>query len=138
MNPINMPHKELVLTRYPQASAEQESTGEWGVWDINEEERKRLDDKYHPARHGRSLLGLGKTEAEAWAAAVRSIERQEGIQLLTVHSSQLANGKWYWVRYEGMGKTYEAPAMYRSEANAFYSVEFSGIPARQVLVLRAA
>jgi len=45
------------------------------------------------------------------------------------------DGKWYWVRYEGLGKTYEAPALYRESAKAFYSVEFSGIPARQVEVL---
>jgi hypothetical protein len=45
------------------------------------------------------------------------------------------DGKWYWVRYEGLGKTYEAPALYRESAKAFYSVEFSGIPAQQVEVL---
>ena len=45
------------------------------------------------------------------------------------------DGKWYWVRYEGLGKTYEAPALYRESAKAFYSVEFSGIPAQQVKVL---
>lgn len=51
---------------------------------------------------------------------------------------ELADDKWYWVQYQGLGKTYEAPAIYRSEANAFYSVEFSGIPAREVLVLKEA
>ena len=52
--------------------------------------------------------------------------------------NELVHGKWYWVRYEGLGRTYEAPAMYRDDAKAFYSVEFSGIPTRQVVVLREA
>jgi hypothetical protein len=51
---------------------------------------------------------------------------------------ELTDGKWYWVQYEGLGKTYEAPAIYRAEAQAFYSVEFSGIPANQALVLKEA
>lgn len=49
---------------------------------------------------------------------------------------ELHDGQWYWVRYEGLGQTYEAPALYRGDSEAFYSVEFSGIPARQVLVLK--
>lgn len=48
------------------------------------------------------------------------------------------DGRWYWVRYEGLGKTYEAPAIYRADAKAFYSVEFSGIPEHRVLVLKEA
>jgi len=48
------------------------------------------------------------------------------------------DGKWYWVKYEGLGKTYEAPAMYRADAKAFYSVEFSGVPEHSVLVLKEA
>lgn len=51
---------------------------------------------------------------------------------------ELTDGKWYWVQYEGLGKTYEAPAIYREDAKAFYSVEFSGITAREVLVLKEA
>ena len=47
----------------------------------------------------------------------------------------ITDGKWYWVRYEGLGKTYEAPALYQEKAKAFYSIEFSGIPARQVEVI---
>ena len=47
------------------------------------------------------------------------------------------DGKWYLVRYEGLGKTYEAPALYRDAPKAFYSVEFSGIPTFQVEVLNA-
>ena len=53
-------------------------------------------------------------------------------------NTELADGKWYWVQYEGLGKTYEAPAMYMAAPNAFYSFEFSGIPAREVLVLKEA
>lgn len=47
------------------------------------------------------------------------------------------DGRWYWVRYEGLGQTYEAPALYRDDAQAFYSYEFSGVPAREVIVLSA-
>lgn len=50
----------------------------------------------------------------------------------------LDDGKWYWVQYEGLGKTYEAPALYKADAQAFYSHEFSGITAREVLVLKEA
>lgn len=49
---------------------------------------------------------------------------------------ELEDGKWYWVQYEALDKTYEAPAIYRADAKAFYSAEFSGIPAHQVLVLK--
>lgn len=45
------------------------------------------------------------------------------------------DGKWYWVHYEGLGKTYEAAALYRESAKAFYSVDFSGIPLHQVEVI---
>ena len=48
------------------------------------------------------------------------------------------DGNWYWVKYEGLGKTYTAPAMYRADAKAFYSVEFSGVPEKEVVVLRKA
>ena len=54
---------------------------------------------------------------------------------MALEASLHDDGKWYWVRYEGLGRTYEAPALYRESAKAFYSVEFSGIPARQVEVL---
>lgn len=47
----------------------------------------------------------------------------------------LTDGKWYWVRYEGLDKTYEAPALYKESAKAFYSVEFSGIPVYQIEVI---
>lgn len=67
-----------VRSRYPHASAEQESTGEWGVWDISHAERKRLDEAHWPTTHGRGLFGLGRTESDAWADAVLQIERREG------------------------------------------------------------
>ena len=64
----------------------------------------------------------------AGAASVKVLRRNR----------ELDDSKWYWVQYEGLGHTYEAPAMYRAEAKAFYSVEFSGIPANQALVLKEA
>lgn len=60
------------------------------------------------------------------------------VKVLLKKSRVLDDGQWYWVQYEGLGKTYEAPAIYRADAKAFYSVEFSGIPAHQVLVLKEA
>lgn len=45
---------------------------------------------------------------------------------------------WYWVRYEGLGRTYTAPARYLAEVDCFYSSEFSGIPRRHLEILRAA
>jgi hypothetical protein len=51
---------------------------------------------------------------------------------------QPADGTWYWVEYAGLGRTYNAPAMYKADADCFYSYEFSGIPRRQLTVLRAA
>jgi len=47
----------------------------------------------------------------------------------------LTNGAWYWVRYESLNGPVEAPAMYRADAEAFYSHEFSGIPTRRVTVV---
>lgn len=77
-----MNDKDKLRSRYPHASAEQERTGEWGVWDISHDERKRLNEKHWPATFGRGLFGLGRTEAEAWADAVRKIEQREGMRLL--------------------------------------------------------
>lgn len=76
-----MNDQDKVKSRYPHASAEQESTGEWGVWDISHEERKLLNEKHWPETFGRGLFGLGLTEAEAWADAVRTIEQREGRRL---------------------------------------------------------
>lgn len=45
------------------------------------------------------------------------------------------DGSWHWVKYEGLHKEYGAPAMYKSNCDAWYSFEFSGIPTRQVEVL---
>lgn len=74
-------NQDKVRSRYPHACAEQESTGEWGVWDISHDERKRLNEARWPKTFGRGLFGLGKTEAEAWADAVRTIELREGRRL---------------------------------------------------------
>lgn len=76
-----MTNKDKVQSRYPHASAEQESTGEWGVWDISLDEMKRLNEKHWPKTFSRGLFGLGRTEAEAWADAVRNIEQREGRRL---------------------------------------------------------
>ena len=72
-----MTNQEKVRTRYPHASAEQESSGIWFVWDISPAEQERLDEKYGPERFVRGLFGTGSTEDEAWAHAVRKIERRE-------------------------------------------------------------
>ena len=50
----------------------------------------------------------------------------------------LADRHWYWVEYEGLNETYNAPAMYLDNVDCFYSYEFSGIPRRQLKVLREA
>lgn len=76
-----MNDKDKVRSRYPHASAEQERTGEWGIWDISHDERKRLNEAHWPETFGRGLFGLGMTEAEAWADAVRTIEQREGRRL---------------------------------------------------------
>lgn len=73
-----MNDKDKVKSRYPHASAEQERTSEWSVWDISNDEQKRLSDKHWPETIGRGLFGIGRTEAEAWAYAVRKIECREG------------------------------------------------------------
>ena len=83
---LTMTNKDKVRSRYQHASAEQESTGEWGVWDISHDERKRLNEKFWPETFGRGLFGLGRTEAEAWANAVRTIEQREG-RRLPVHNA---------------------------------------------------
>ena len=82
-----MTNQDKVRSRYPHASAEQGSTGEWGVWDISCDERKRLNEKHWPETFGRGLFGLGMTEAEAWADAVRTIEQREGRQLPVPNST---------------------------------------------------
>lgn len=69
-------------------------------------------------------------------ARTSSVEDGVVYTVLREPSAELEDGKWYLVRYEGLGKTYEAPALYRASAEAFYSVEFSGIPTREVEVLK--
>lgn len=49
----------------------------------------------------------------------------------------LQDGRWYWVQYEGLDRTYQAPAMFKEDAKAFYSHEFSGIPVSQAAVIRS-
>ena len=79
-----MTNQDKVRSRYQHASAEQEGAAEWPtwcVWDISHDERKRLNEAHWPETFGRGLFGLGKTEAEAWADAVRKIEQREGRRL---------------------------------------------------------
>jgi hypothetical protein len=65
--------KDKVLILYPHASVEHESTGEWSVWYISLDRKKWLNERYWPERFSRRLLGLGRTEDEAWANAAREI-----------------------------------------------------------------
>ena len=87
MNIKHDTNKDKVRSRYKHASAEQERTGAWGVWDISHDERKRLNEKFWPETFGRGLLGFGRTEAEAWANAVRTIELREGRRLPVPNAS---------------------------------------------------
>lgn len=48
----------------------------------------------------------------------------------------LEDGKWYLVSYHTLGTVYRAPAMFKKDAAAFYSYEFSGIPARHLEIVR--
>jgi hypothetical protein len=64
------------------------------------------------------------------------VRTDEEIQSMTQEKRQeTTDEKWYWVHCEGLGKTYEAPTLYREAADAFYSFEFAGIPTRQVEVI---
>ena len=78
---IDVNDKDKVRSRYPTASAEQGSSGEWCVLDISREEKKRMEEAHFPERAGRGLFGLGRTEEEAWADAVRKVEGMEGRRL---------------------------------------------------------
>lgn len=70
-------NKDKVLSSYPHACAEYGSMGKWGVWSISHEERIHLNKEYWPKKFGRELFGLGRTEDEAWADAVRTIEMMQ-------------------------------------------------------------
>jgi hypothetical protein len=70
-----------VRSRYPNAGAERETTGEWCVWDINRDELARLNTEYSRHAFGRMLLGIGYTKKEAWAKAVRTLEALGAIRL---------------------------------------------------------
>ena len=70
--------RNKVRSRYPRASAEREGNHDWPtwcVWNISRDEQKRLNKQHYPETYGRGLFGLGKTENEAWADAVRTIEK---------------------------------------------------------------
>lgn len=76
-----MTNQDKVRSRYPYASAEQERADTWCVWDISRNQQKRLNEKHWPETYGCGLFGLGRTESEAWADAVRTIEQREGRKL---------------------------------------------------------
>lgn len=82
----------------------------------------------HPAAPTLSN-GLTQAETDASASVAGLAPSQAGAV------TELEDGRWYWVRYEGLGQTYEAPALFRADAKAFYSYEFSGVPARKVHVI---
>lgn len=50
----------------------------------------------------------------------------------------LSDRCWYWVAYESFGTLATAPARFHADTQCFYSFDFSGIPLREVEVLRAA
>lgn len=70
-------NKDKVRSCYQHACAEQELRGIWGISDISHNERKRLNKGHWPETYGRTVLGLGRSEEEAWARAVQWIEQRE-------------------------------------------------------------
>ena len=73
--------QKKVKSRYPKACSEQEDHNIWSIWDISRYEREPLSEKHWYRYRSRMLLGLGSTEDEAWANAVREIEWREGRKL---------------------------------------------------------
>jgi len=79
-------NKDNVLSRYPHACVQRDNYDPFlSVWDIDRDEQRRRGNKFWSRRAcgvvARQLLGLGRTEKEAWADAVKRIEQQEGIKL---------------------------------------------------------
>lgn len=92
---------------------------------------KRLDDSVAWLRHG-------KFAEESAFLSVAHIERIAALLRAGAAKvpDELVDRAWYWVRYEGITQTHEAPAMYKKDANAFYSLSFSGIPEPEIVVIR--
>jgi len=82
-------------------------------------------------------FGIGLIDLNAISAAKAALSAPVVPQAGAGVPEVLQDGRWYWVRYEGFGKTYEAPAMYKANAKAFYSHQFSGIQVHEVQVLAA-
>lgn len=76
-----MTNQDRVRIRYPNASIEQESSGEWTVWDISRDKQKQLHKKHWPQTFTRGLFGFGRTEEEAWVDAVQKIKQREGLDV---------------------------------------------------------
>ena len=96
---------------------------------------ERVEDGYLLRKPGGEFCHLVRNYngAESWACSAIDY-----LMTLRERNRELQDRTWYWVWYEGLDATYEAPAMYRADAKAFYSVEFSGVPASEVLVLNYA
>lgn len=104
-------------------------------------EQKHLS--YNPADPDKMNLPVGSTCGDCihirrCKAIYKHVETDTFCNWSPPKFKPITDGNWYWVKYEGLGKTYTAPAMYRADAKAFYSVEFSGIPKKEVVVLRKA
>lgn len=69
----------------------------------------------------------------AMFAARSEVNVAAGVDLASAH---LIDGCWYWTQRETLGGSMATePALYRSEAKAFYSATFAGVPAHEVRVL---
>lgn len=69
-----MDDKDKVRSCYPFAVAELEAPNAWAVWHISRDKQKQLNERHWPEVFTCGLLGLGRTEEEAWARAVSSTE----------------------------------------------------------------
>ena len=76
-----MTDKEKVMGRHPRACAERDTPDIWTISNMPPKEWDSDARKYFPVRPVLLLLGMGRTELEAWQNAVFSIERREGVTL---------------------------------------------------------
>ena len=67
-NALNAADKAKVLSEIPTATAALESRSIWSVWSIPRSIAKET------ATISRKLLGIGRTEAEAWAIAANKLQ----------------------------------------------------------------
>ena len=69
-----MNDKDKVRSYYPFATVEFEYPNIWVVWHISRDKQRQLSEEHWPEVFPFALLGLGRTEEEAWARAVSSTE----------------------------------------------------------------